>query len=69
MAKIRKLRGRWQAQVRRRGLKLRCKSFDSKADAEKLLLKFGQADACLKTQNAILPDATESCAKHAIADG
>ncbi|WP_319519006.1 site-specific integrase [uncultured Martelella sp.] len=35
MATIRKLRGRWQAQVRRRGLKPRCKSFDSKADAEK----------------------------------
>ena len=35
MATIRKLRGRWQAQVRRRRLKPRCKSFDSKADAEK----------------------------------
>ncbi|MET3602142.1 site-specific integrase [Martelella mangrovi] len=35
MATIRKLRGRWQAQVRRRGLKPRCKSFDSKTDAEK----------------------------------
>lgn len=35
MATIRKLRGRWQAQVRRRGLKPRCKSFDSKSDAEK----------------------------------
>jgi len=29
MATIRKLRGRWQAQVRRRGMKPRCKSFDS----------------------------------------
>mgnify|MGYP000600760292 FL=1 len=35
MATIRKLRGRWQAQVRRRGMKQRAKSFESKADAEK----------------------------------
>ena len=35
MATIRKLRGRWQAQVRRRGMKPRCKSFDTKLDAEK----------------------------------
>lgn len=35
MATIRKLRGRWQAQVRRRGMKPRCKSFDSKSEAEK----------------------------------
>lgn len=35
MATIRKLRGRWQAQVRRRGMKPRAKSFDSKSDAEK----------------------------------
>lgn len=35
MATIRKLRGRWQAQVRRRGMKPRAKSFDSKTDAEK----------------------------------
>lgn len=35
MATIRKLRGRWQAQVRRKGLKPRTKSFDTKADAEK----------------------------------
>jgi integrase len=35
MATIRKLRGRWQAQVRRRGMKPRAKSFDSKAEAEK----------------------------------
>lgn len=35
MATIRKLRGRWQAQVRRRGMKPRCKSFDSKVEAEK----------------------------------
>lgn len=35
MATIRRLRGRWQAQVRRRGVKPRCKSFDSKLEAEK----------------------------------
>lgn len=35
MATIRKLRGRWQAQVRRRGMKPRARSFDSKLDAEK----------------------------------
>ncbi|PYE88053.1 site-specific integrase [Phyllobacterium leguminum] len=35
MATIRKLRGRWQAQVRRRGMKPRCKSFDIKQEAEK----------------------------------
>ncbi|KGD95694.1 site-specific integrase [Rhizobium sp. YS-1r] len=35
MASIRKLRGRWQAQVRRRGMKPRCKSFDTKQEAEK----------------------------------
>ncbi len=35
MATIRKLRGRGQAQVRRRGMKSRCKSFDTKQEAEK----------------------------------
>ncbi len=35
MATIRKLRGRWQAQVRRRGMAPRAKNFDQKADAEK----------------------------------
>lgn len=35
MATIRKLRGRWQAMVRRKGMQPRSKSFDSKADAEK----------------------------------
>lgn len=35
MATIRKLRGRWQAQVRRRGMAPRAKSFDQKSDAEK----------------------------------
>src|SRR6478752_10212892 len=33
MATIRKLRGRWQAQVRRRGVAPRAKSFDTKAEA------------------------------------
>jgi hypothetical protein len=35
MATIRKLRGRWQAMVRRRGMAPRAKSFDSKSDAER----------------------------------
>lgn len=35
MATIRKLRGRWQAQVRRRGVPPRAKSFDSKTQAER----------------------------------
>src|ERR1700674_2628691 len=35
MATIRKLRGRWQAQVRRRGVAPRAKSFNSKADAQR----------------------------------
>lgn len=35
MATIRRLRGRWQAQVRRKGLAPRAKSFDAKSDAEK----------------------------------
>lgn len=33
MATIRKLRGRWQAQVRKRGVAPRAKSFDTKAEA------------------------------------
>src|SRR5688572_20670034 len=33
MATIRRLRGRWQAQVRRRGIAPRAKSFDTRADA------------------------------------
>src|SRR5882762_6923857 len=33
MATIRKLRGRWQAMVRRRGIAPRCKSFDTRAHA------------------------------------
>lgn len=35
MATIRKLRGRWQAQVRRKGMKCRAKSFDTRAEAER----------------------------------
>lgn len=35
MATIRKLRGRWQAAVRRKGIAPRAKSFDTKADAER----------------------------------
>jgi integrase len=35
MATIRELRGRWQAQVRRRGMAPKAKSFDTKADAER----------------------------------
>ena len=35
MATIRRLRGKWQAQVRRRGIAPKAKSFDSKVDAEK----------------------------------
>jgi integrase len=35
MATIRKLRGRWQAQVRRRGVAPRAKSFDTKAGAQR----------------------------------
>jgi hypothetical protein len=33
MATIRRLRGRWQAMVRRRGVSPRCKSFDKRTDA------------------------------------
>ncbi|KPA99859.1 integrase [Ahrensia marina] len=35
MATIRRLRGKWQAQVRRKGIAPRAKSFASKSDAEK----------------------------------
>ena len=35
MATIRKLRGRWQAQVRRRGVAPRAKSFDKRNEAER----------------------------------
>src|SRR5512144_1822737 len=33
MPTIRRLRGRWQAMVRRRGVPPRCKSFDKRTDA------------------------------------
>lgn len=35
MATISKLRGKWQAMVRRKGLAPRSKSFDKRTDAEK----------------------------------
>ena len=35
MATIRRLRGRWQAQVRRKGMKPRARSFDSNTEAER----------------------------------
>jgi hypothetical protein len=35
MATIRKLRGRWQAQMRRRGIPPRAKSFNKRIDAER----------------------------------
>jgi integrase len=35
MATIRKLRGRWQAQVRRRGIPPRARSFDKRAEADR----------------------------------
>ena len=35
MATIRKLRGKWQAMVRRKGMPQRAKSFDKRADAER----------------------------------
>jgi integrase len=47
MATIRKLRGRWQAQVRRRGMAPRAKSFDAKADAERWARALeAQVDRC-----------------------
>ena len=35
MATIRRLRGRWQAQVRRRGIPARARSFDKRSDADR----------------------------------
>jgi hypothetical protein len=35
MATIRRLRGKWQAQVRRKGILPRAKSFATRAEAEK----------------------------------
>src|SRR5438132_10856968 len=40
MATIRRLRGRWQAQVRRRGVPPRAKSFDKRNDAERWAREF-----------------------------
>ena len=40
MATIRKLRDRWQAQVRRRGVPPRAKSFDKRSDAERWAREF-----------------------------
>jgi len=40
MATIRKLRGRWQAEVRRRGAPPRAKSFDKRSDAERWAREF-----------------------------
>ncbi len=47
MATVRKLRGRWQAQVRRLGMKPRAKSFDSKGEAERWARDLeAQVDRC-----------------------
>lgn len=52
MATIRKLRGRWQAMVRRKGMAPRAKSFDSKADAERWARSLeAEVDRC-----GVLPD-------------
>lgn len=52
MATIRKLRGKWQAQVRRKGMAPRAKSFDSKADAERWARNLeAEVDRC-----GVLPD-------------
>src|SRR3954462_12759771 len=40
MATIRKLRGRWQAMVRRRGVPPRAKSFDKRNEAERWAREF-----------------------------
>src|SRR6185295_4716385 len=40
MATIRRLRGRWQAMVRRRGVPPRCKSFDKRSDATRWAREF-----------------------------
>ncbi|WP_311030478.1 integrase [Mesorhizobium koreense] len=52
MATIRRLRGRWQAQVRRKGLAPRAKSFNAKSDAEKWARNLeAELDRC-----GVLPD-------------
>ncbi|MBB3974114.1 hypothetical protein [Hansschlegelia beijingensis] len=53
MANITKYRGRWVAQVRRKGIAPRGKSFDTKADAEKWARQLeAEVDRC-----GTLPDA------------
>ncbi len=56
MATLRKLRGRWQAQVRRRDMKPRCKSFDTKIEAEKWARDIFK-------QNLIIPSASHLLTK------
>jgi hypothetical protein len=63
MATIRKLRGRWQAQVRRRGMKPRAKSFDLKSEAERWARdlegqvdKFGSAPDTIILERTTLAD-------------
>jgi integrase len=52
VATIRKLRGRWQAQVRRRGTAPRAKSFNSRSDAE----RWGRALEAQVDRCGALPD-------------
>lgn len=52
MATIRKLRGKWQAMVRRKGAPQRCRSFEKRADAERWARDLeGQID-----RTGVLPD-------------
>jgi integrase len=56
MATIRKLRGKWQAMVRRKGLAPRAKSFEKKADAERWARDLEvQVDA-----SGVLPDTRQA---------
>ncbi|GEP07526.1 integrase [Methylobacterium oxalidis] len=52
MATIRKLRGRWQAAVRRKGAQPRSKSFDTRADAE----RWARSLEAELDRNGALPD-------------
>lgn len=52
MAPIRKLRGRWQAAARRKGMQPRAKSFDTKADAE----RWARSLEAELDRNGALPD-------------
>jgi hypothetical protein len=68
MATIRKLRGRWQAAVRRKGMAPRAKSFDSRADAERWARCLeAEVDRCgalpdtRKAENTTLRDYQEFC--------